>query len=234
MLCFLVSVIVLFLATSETREDDIYLPQELILNLNLYLDPEWHNIHGEGSVKIAKQVVEAAHDLFQHPSLNTKVELVGNTERIFNSSQHLRTFARNMDKIAGLLQPPFEVRGQHNTRRDNFQIAHVYLTVGGIVDERSVAGSVCHYSKQPITAVRWGGSVRRTAATMAHGLGHVLGMGHDSLGEKEGCGEKGGFVMNNGGSREKWSDCSNEDFRIFYEDTFKTQNGFCLEEIRIK
>ena len=129
-----------------------------------------------------------------NPSLNTKVELIGNINRIYNSSQRLRTLARNMKKISALLQPPYKVQGKYNTRRDNFQTAHVYLTVGGIVDERSFAKSICSHRKQPVTMVKWGGRVSTTAKSLAHGLGQLLGMGHDTLAR-----EIGEEVMNYGG-----------------------------------
>ena len=70
------------------------------------------------------------------------------------------------------------------------------------------------------------------------GLGQVLGMEHChtkygepsrlcSAGEKDAA----GFVMSYETRKEKWSNCSNEDFRTFYEESIKLNNIFCLEEV---
>ena len=70
------------------------------------------------------------------------------------------------------------------------------------------------------------------------GLGQVLGMEHchSRYGESdrecsEGEEDSRGFVMSYGDWKEKWSNCSNEDFRSFYEETVKLDSKFCLEEV---
>ena len=119
---FPVAAIVVLLSISETISG-VHFPQKLILNVNIYLDPEWHNIHGKDSLSTAKQVMKEASELFRLPSLNTKIVLVHNN-RIFNSSQHFRTLARNMKKIVTQLQPPFEVKAKHKSKVA-YKVAHV-------------------------------------------------------------------------------------------------------------
>ena len=92
--------------------------------------------------------------------------------------------------------------------------------------------------RQPITAVKWAGTAKTTGGYLAMGLGQVLGMEHChtkygepsrlcSAGEKDAA----GFVMSYETRKEKWSNCSNEDFRTFYEESIKLNNIFCLEEV---
>ena len=245
--------------------------REIVLNLSLYLDKAWVNYHGEDSVKAALNVVEEANKIFQHPSLNTKVQLVAPFNRIIKSRKRLRTLSRNMKKIAMLLKPPHVVPGKDNQVASVYNVGHVYLTIGGIVEVRSVSGSICGqakhhedirhddasrstphsyrcrrgvascedgYVRQPITAVRWAGTAKTTGGYLAMGLGQVLGIEHChtkygepsrlcSAGEKDAA----GFVMSYETSKEKWSYCSNEDFRTFYEESIKLNNIFCLEEV---
>merc|ERR1712013_387788 len=242
--------------------------RELVLNVSLYLDKAWVQYHGQNSTKAALKVVEEANKIFQHPSLNTKLHLVAPITRIIKSRKRLRTLSRNMKKIAMLLKPPHAVAGQDD---QVYNVCHIYLTIGGIVDVRSVAGSICGHAKhhedvrrdeasrstpqryrcrrgvascedgyvrQPITAVKWAGTAKTTGGYLAMGLGIVLGMEHChtkygepsrvcSAGEEDAA----GFVMSYGASKEKWSNCSNEDFRNFYEENVNLNSTFCLEEV---
>ena len=209
------------------------MPGKLLLNVNIYLDPTWHNIHGQGSVLTAKQVVKEASKLFNHPSLNTKIELIVNN--VFNSTQQLRP--RDTEKIGSQLRSPFEVSGENSTSR-KYKVAHLYFTAAGrLVTGRGNLESICHEVEKPIAAIKWQESISRTAMATAHDIGHVLGMYHDFSAGKDTrtktCGQKrkGDFLMNYGNSRSQWSDCSNEDFQIYYEKIVNSQNGFCLEEI---
>jgi len=63
--------------------NDIDMPEELILNINIYLDQTWKELHKENRYAKAKQIIRQASSLFKHPSLNTKFELQHN-DRIFD------------------------------------------------------------------------------------------------------------------------------------------------------
>ena len=91
------------------------LPKQLLLHLNIYLDPEWHLITSGRGEETAREVLEEAASLFLCSSLTTKIKLEYG-DRIFNSSHHFRTFRRNMPKIMKLLKPPFELPSKSNLK----------------------------------------------------------------------------------------------------------------------
>ena len=220
-------------------DKDIDMPEELILNVNIYLDPEWKKLHKNDSFKKAKQVLAEASQLFQHHSLRTKIELVHNS-RIFDSDKHMRINKIVMGKIEKQLKYPFEVEGTYNNSRE-YKVAHVYFTAGKMYfNGRATQESICDEVKHPIAVIRWLDSISRTATTTAHEIGHVLGMWHDfntGPDTRSKCHEKGKGIhlMNynmkaeNGKQRGQWSKCSNEDFIHYYERVFGSTNDFCLE-----
>ena len=62
---------------------------------------------------------------------------------------------------------------------------------------------------------------------------HDFGSGNKET-PREKCAIKndGKYVMNYGEVRGQWSDCTNEDFKIYYQRVFhNSPTGFCLEEI---
>jgi hypothetical protein len=227
--------ILTLLSISETKTR-VNLPKKLILNLNIYVDPEWHQILGKDSLLTAQQVMKEAAQLFLLPSLNTKIELI-HSNRFFNSSHHFRTLARNMKKIVSELRAPFSVPGADSPKTMH-RVAHVYLTHGGIVESRSVDGSICDQEKYSITAVQWGLDISSTAATAAHGIGHLLGIGHDfdrKDNRGKDCDEDNRRVFKHSeDKREEWSDCSNQEFELYYQRVVRDQKNFCLEEVSIK
>ena len=92
---------------------------------------------------------------------------------------------------------------------------------------------MCGFEKPRIIVVHREEEIR-TAMTVAHELGHLLGLEHDfKLGGKRSktCGsEKGPFVMNYGDNHQSFSECSNIDFKTYYHTVVAEKGKFCLTE----
>ena len=93
---------------------------------------------------------------------------------------------------------------------------------------------MCYFNDdRPRVMVRYKDSDVRTAMTVAHEIGHVLGIHHDfrRTNEREyACGKnEGKFVMAYGDGRIKWSDCSNYDFKVYYNKVIVKRDFFCLQ-----
>jgi len=222
---------------------DIDMPEELILNINIYLDQTWKELHKENRYAKAKQIIKQASAFFKHPSLKTKFELHHNdrifdVERSFRANELFHT-DKKRDKISNHLRYPWQVAGSLDPKK-SFKVAHVYFTnKGKYVNGRARLESICDKSITPVAAIRWQRSTLRTARTTAHEIGHLLGMFHDfkpSKNNARGCSveRKSPNFMNYGKNRTEWSECSNVDFRVYYGRVVVNSNGqFCLEENKV-
>jgi len=221
-------------------------PQSVELQLNLYLDPAFRRKHGSRARSIAKQIAGQAAQLMKHHSLDTKIHLVlGN--RIYNSYIHLafdnKTTASKdiLTTLPRLLRAPFDIGTN--------PVAHVYLTVpdkgfiNGVAIGRHMCSPKSSRQGRPRAIITWNKDVPTTAVTMAHEVGHILGMYHDHSSKDdrsiETCGVlwQGRYILSYGNSprRTLWSECSNDDFRSYY---FKIKFGsdykYCLKETGIR
>merc|ERR1719470_251877 len=104
-------------------------------------------------------------------------------------------------------------------------MVHLYLTVEGDGEKSFILGkamltSMCGFAQPRLIVVHKENELR-TAMTVAHEIGHILGLEHDFiLGKRSrtcgGTGKKGPFVMNIGDTRQSFSECSNIDFKNYY------------------
>merc|ERR1719203_1662194 len=160
-----------------------------------------------------------------------------NDTKIFPTSEDLVPNADNLKRLEDIISQP-----------QNGYAASVYLTAttGGSWGIAKIA-SICDKNKKgPRSMNRWEVSDIFTAQTVAHEIGHNLGYFHDFdettvTGRKTTCGPvqwKNGphndlmnYAANFELKQNKWSDCTNEDFRNYFgRVTSEIGSNFCLEK----
>jgi len=149
------------------------------------------------------------------------------------------TMTKKKDMISNHLRYPWEVAGTYDPTR-SVKVAHVYFTnKGKYTLGRARLESICDKSITSVAAIKWKDSTQRTAMTVAHEIGHLLGMFHDFKPSKNNarrCSiqKKNPNFMNYADTRTDWSECSNVDFKVYYGRVVANSNDqFCLEENKV-
>merc|ERR1712129_504016 len=157
--------------------EDYDTPEKLVFNINVYLDESWLIRFGEQAEakKVARQVLKHARQLFLHQSLDTKMDLQFGDRIYISSAPELKPNKKGVEIMKEHPQAPFKMDGE-------YAVTHLQLTADTTRRTSSLGkatiASIC--SENPRVIVKYGlmFSVARLGMTVAHELGHTLGMRH--------------------------------------------------------
>jgi hypothetical protein len=227
-------------------------PQVLEAELDIYISPSWRIQFGTNYktkiIKIIKQVAQ----MFKSQTLKTKIDIT--KVRLTDVSYELKPVPKDVKSFKAILSGKANLKRSINLLltwdgkfSNSIGLSGISTSLDLCKDEPSV--SICRYFIDDLN----------TAQSVAHELGHIIGMFHDfdvpydipqarfragwrsDFLRKTTCGppedETGhdNYLMNYGTPMQSlWSECSNEDFRNYYDNVVANDGNFCLKVPQIK
>jgi hypothetical protein len=215
------------------------------VDVNVYIAPSWRKRFGTNSRSKTTRIMMQAAEMFQSHTLETKIELqlqetLDVQYELKPTIKDLRTFQNHLSSKANLKRSMNLLLAWGG---DKPKLIGLASGMSMCDDKFYKAATICrHFIDE-----------KNTAQSVAHELGHIIGMFHDfdnptNLAEKHPqlrghilrnkiCGPpelEGGatnFLMNYDlPMQSKWSECSNEDFRNYYKEVTANDGNFCLKE----
>jgi hypothetical protein len=218
----------------------VNMPDRLEVDVNVYISPSWANKFGSNSKRTVRRIMTHVVSMFHHRTLDTQIDM--ERVRFVNIDKDFFPTDRNLDAFSSFLQ-----RRNIGNRAIHMALTHGESGSLGIAPVMSMCGP----KHEAIALVKHYIDDINTAQTVAHEIGHVLGMFHDftapmdelwyrlevSEGRTRTCGpgrDRGGpnndLLNYELPMASKWSDCSNEDFKNYYARIKITDGDFCLKE----
>ena len=204
------------------------LPKTQLLKLQiLYNTPLLTKMGSEDAVsKLINSVMTHVQAYYCHASLGSKLKLQQTGVKYYK-------------------EPGWEASGKTLNRlteimNDDFANSEARLFVGLTYDDEkhgknNWAGLACIWAACNVRAwensiSEWSADLTNFANTVAHEIGHNLGMDHDfdKSHKGKGCDKQG--IMSYDGTWNKWSKCSREDFTNHYRTVLKKKGKWCLDE----
>jgi hypothetical protein len=221
-------------------------PDKVQVDINVYIAPSWRNEFGTYSKKHIRRIMSQVKLMFRSVSLDTQIEL--QLKELLDVQYELKPIGGDLETFMNN-----HLSGKANLKRS----VNLLLTWDG--NEPDLIGLATHNGMcedklyKAATICRYYIDVTNTAQSVAHEIGHIIGMFHDfqnptnladeypqlrgHILRKKTCGpaaDEGGaknYLMNYALPMQSlWSECSNEDFRNYYALITANNGNFCLKQ----
>ena len=217
---------------TETAEDEIAkkcaktkcdpLPETQLLELQiLYNTPLLNKIGSEDKVsKLINSLMTHVQAYYCHPSLGSKVKLQQSGVKYYKESDWHVT-SETLERLSKIADTDLK-----DSKANLFVgLTHDDETHGdvGLANTKVV----CSERSSSVSINKWDSDMTTFANTVAHEMGHNLGMMHDHDHDvAKGCDKQG--IMSYGDNSNKWSTCSRDDFTTHYRTVMDRGEQWCL------